>query len=377
MTHKRLSHVLILFVVLAMLSACQANQPKSQITATAESQATQTPGRQTEAPAPTEAPTSIAQNTPTQAAGSYATITLENAPNLVPLIASFTLPHWPQNLIWPNEAVDLTDISKDRPAFLAFGEDALDPISLSQLSIGPSYEIPLAGSRVVSIAPDGSSMVVQNDTRAWISTIQGRELWTLPKTEQLYGATYSSDSRYLAIMNAQNIAVTIYDVSAGKDITTLTGFETAAPVYSAVVAPGGDRVAWYARATLQFQDIASGTLTNQLHFEEFIQAIEFSPDHQHIIVCAGSQLMVINSATAEITSQLTLSEPLRSLSISPDGQILAAAMADKLQLWEAKTLVPISAIHAPANMNMIRFSPEGNYLVSTSEEKNIIIWKTP
>ncbi len=102
---------------------------------------------------------------------------------------------------------------------------------------------------------------------------------------------YSDDGRYIVTTSDVEWKASIYDSSNGQPIASLTGFTTAAPGYGVIIAPGGEAAAWYARATLQFQDVASGEMHDAVHFEDFIGPILFTPDGQRLVLYAAGNLM--------------------------------------------------------------------------------------
>ncbi len=303
-------------------------------------------------------------------------ISPETAANLIYYQPLLGLPQWPDRLLWANPSVTPGNPSPP-PDLLLQNEANLYPVFFNPPGLGDAIPLPLNGNQILTFAPDASSLAVQNPNRAGVYNIQGQELWLISKPEQPYSATYSSDSRFLGITSPLDIAVTIYDADSGQEIATLKGFSTAAPIYNVLVAPGGEIVAWYARATLQFQSVTDGQLSGEVHFEDFITSILYTPSGDHLIVSAAGKLMVYNSANAELLAKLTLSEPLHSIDISPDGKMLAGIYGDKLQFWDASTLTPVAALQTPGNLNQVAFSPDSRYLVTASDEQQLVIWYVP
>ncbi|MBE0697435.1 MAG: hypothetical protein IH586_10980 [Anaerolineaceae bacterium] len=195
--------------------------------------------------------------------------------------------------------------------------------------------------------------------------------------QQPYGVEYSSDGRFLAVTSAEKMAVTIYETSSGKEIKELSGFETAAPIYSVIIAPGGRTIAWFARATLQFQDIETGQLSSKINFEDFIGQILFAPDGQELVASAANKLMIFKTQNGEKSAEETLSKPLRDLDFSPDGRLLVGIYSQGLQFWDGHTLAPITTIPAPTALSQQSFSPDGQQIATFSDDQKLVFWHLP
>lgn len=290
---------------------------------------------------------------------------------------TIVIPQWPERLLWPGFSITIPSDPLPRPDLVTNSGPSLYPITVDPLAIGSAITLPLNGSQILAFAPDASSLVVQDPSQTGVYTLEGQQLRVIPRPAQPYSANYSPDGRYLAVLSSDNWEVTIYDVASGLEIQQLSGFETAAPVYNAIIAPGGKTLAYYARATLQFQDVETGQLSNSIFFEDFIGSILFSPDGQRLILNAADKLMIYDPNTAEQLSQTTLSEPLLDMAVSTDGTVVIGIYGQNLQIWDANTLSPITTIKPQTSLAKLSISPDGKHIVTLSNENQITIWTIP
>ncbi len=88
----------------------------------------------------------------------------------------------------------------------------------------------------------------------------------------------SPDGRTLLISSADDLAAYLYDSETGEHLQTLTGYSTAAPIYSVTFSPDGENLLWHSRATFQVQTVADGTLSEPVQFWDFVGVYALSPD---------------------------------------------------------------------------------------------------
>lgn len=283
-----------------------------------------------------------------------------------------TLPGPVERVAWPSP--DVIDLEGSEVALLQSGGEFL-PVLLDPPTLAEPISIPADGSRVIALAPDASSLVIQNDNQTAVFTLGDQQLQVLPQPAQASAANYSEDSRYLVVSSIDQIQATIYDLEENAT-AQIDGFTTAAPVYNTFIAPGGQTAAWVSRATLQFHDVASNTLGQRLDAPDFISTIAFSPDGQRLALSAGTSLEIYSVPSGEQLAQVTLSEPARSLDFSPDGQILLSDYRSGLQSWDAETLAPLSAVSSESSaVTLVSFSPGGDTIISLHDDNTLRVWK--
>ncbi len=312
-------------------------------------------------------------------------ITAENAASLT--AAALTLPEYPQRFLWvpkgggaPGGAKLPAGVSSlsSAPDLLALSGTNLYPIHLDPADFGKPAALPVPGT-VLAFAPDLSSVVANpgqgSNSPPAIYDLTGKLLHTLDEPAG-YGASYSSDSKLLAVSSSNELAVILYDVSTGQRLNKLSGFETAAPVYSAGIVPGNKTIYWISRATLEFQDVQTGRLGQKLNYTDFIGPFVFSPDGTRLALSVEGKLFLYSVPDAKQLAVITLSETVSSLDISPDGKLLAGGYGPHLQIWDAATLAPIANLPvSDTSTGQVSFSPDGRYIVSEIEPNTVAIWK--
>lgn len=324
---------------------------------------------------PTDAPTNITLtprvSTPT--APPALPITLDNAARLT--YTPITLAEYPARLLLVGKDVRVPGMIGLIPDLVVFTGSNLVPVYFDMVEYGPLRPFNIQGE-LLDFAPDLSSMVVRDD--AWqgrILDLSGGLLHTLSEPA-VNTARYAPDGRLIAVTSQSEFAATLYDVSTGEQVARLTGFETAAPVYGVVPAPGGKTIAWHARATLVLQDVASGQIKHTFSFQDFITNFAFSPDGARIVIVVENKLKLFTVPDAQLLAEIDLSQGVASLAWSPDGRLLAAGYGPGLQIWDAATLAPLANLPGPnAFTGQVIFSPDGRRLVTTHEENTIAVWR--
>lgn len=270
-----------------------------------------------------------------------------------------------QNVLWPGP-----------DTLMLHSEQEIYPVTLSPLTVGSPQPLNLPAPPI-AFAPDGSSAAAAPENgRLGIYDLDGGLLHELDMTAP-YFAGYSQDGRWLTAGEQMEMAVRVFDVTTGAQVARLTGFETAAPVYSAATAPGGETLLWWARATLQFQDIATGSLGQQVMYQDFINTFAFDSTGSRLAVSVLNQIDILSVPDGQVLTTLTLSEPARGLAFSPDGNVLAAAYGQSVQAWDAQTWLPLPPLAAGETpVNRVSFSPDGRAIAALDDE-NLHVWRKP
>ena len=211
-------------------------------------------------------------------------------------------------------------------------------------------EIALTNTQTLSgtldFARDGTLIALQDASAIRVYAPDSLELrQTIPFSGTATSAQISPDGRQLAVTSADNIAVTLYDLSTGQPAATLTGFNTAAPVYGVRFDADWQTAIWVARATVQLMDVTSGEWGPRFEHEDFVGALALSPD--------GRILATAVSATI-------------------DGQFTPI-----VKLWNAQTGGEIGVLPQPAIVSSLAFSPDGSLLAAGNIEGNILFWDVP
>lgn len=352
-----------------------APEPMPSATATGDAAATQPPEATGEATATAEATAEATATTqPTRSGAPAAVITAGNAAALVS--SPLPLGGLRGRILWASPDV-LKEQLDPHPDVLLFQEAALHPILVDPVGLAQPVALPLNGGSVLDFAPNASSLVVQFDSGTAVVRPEGPQVWAVTQPAAPYGAAYSRDGSVLALTSGDVWAVTLLRVQNGTLLARLTGFETAAPVYSVFPGPQGQAVAWVARGTLQLQETGTSRLSPAVQYEEFISTLSFSPDGRSLYVVAGSRFDKVSVPSGQVTNTLALTQPLTALDVSRDNTLVAGGYGSSLLIWDANTLAPLASYATSAQVLQVSFSPDGRYLAAIDDGGIFWVWRTP
>lgn len=305
----------------------------------------------------------------------YTTIDRDNLEKIVSS-KTITLPDLISQIIWPSPDVSIPGLV-EKPDMIFLNGSTLYPVQVDPPEIGHPILLPVHEKQLIAFAPDATSLVVQSASQFEVISLDGKTQFQIDIPANPYGAMYSSDGNFLAVTSLDTWEVALYDTKNRFRITSLNGFETAAPIYSVIPGPGGQNVAWYSRASLMLQDIASGNVIAEHHFIDFITSIEFSPDGNDIILIEGRQLHVIDSRSGVETGMVALDEYSRNLHVSPDNDLVVISALNNLQFYTLSDLQLIFGLHMDRNPNQAMFSPDNQYIVVLTENHDLFFFQVP
>lgn len=200
-----------------------------------------------------------------------------------------------------------------------------------------------------------------------------------------YGSVFfSPDGNLLTIESLDSIEVVLYDTNTGAEVNRLSGFETAAPVYSALFSPDGSYLLWISRGTAQPMDISRQALKPALSHEDFIAAARMSRDNSKVATAAagtlnGEMLPLVtlwNAQTGAVLWQTGNEEYFSSLDFSTDNSLLAAGTVDEVIFVDTASGNELSRLQAGGDVvNSLSFSPDGKSLLTCSTDGVATIWK--
>ena len=363
----------MLVVMLAALSGC-APRPAAETVPTSLPQPSAAPATNT--PIPTAAPPVAtptlppAQPAPAAAAPEAAALWTRLSDTTVPA---------PYQMDWSTDGQTVGIRSGDNLKLLSVP----DLGTAAQITVQQPFSL-LAYSTAVN------RMAVSSD----FQTIELREITTgAPRLTinpgfPLLNVSFSADGSRLVVSGTLDIGASIYNTASGSLEKTLTGFETAAPVYSVSFSPDGRQLVWVARATLQLQDIATGKMGLLVSNEDFISAFAFSPDGTLLALGTAAtgadgvfQPVIRRFVTAsgiELTSIPITEAPPAALAINNRGVLAAGGSA--LQIWWNVEPAQLSASLPPTpgeRISGLAFSPDGTQLLSADTAGQILLWQAP
>jgi len=241
---------------------------------------------------------------------------------------------------------------------------------------------------IYAASPDGKTLAFSEDSYNIFlaDASQTRDALTIYSPDMVGAADFAPDGSSLLTTSMDSWLVTLWDVNTGDLQTSLSGFETAAPVYSAQFGADGQRIIWVARATVQLQDIATQEMGPVMSHEDFVSSVALAPDGSQLATAAAGTIddefvpaiFLWNPASGELNAILSNSDPLSAVTFSADSSLLAAAAGKTILIWDAASYQPVATIPTDGDdLSLLAFSPNGSSLASADRSGNITLWQVP
>ncbi len=339
---------------------------------------------ETPTPAPTVEPSptvTAVQLTPTSEPTAIPTpstdlITVNNAWGLN-ILRSLELPVDPSTIVWSQDGSAL--------AVTAYKDVVL--VNVADMKIIKQVTLP-ENETLVDFSSDGHSLATTtNDFKTITITdiLSGQVIQTIDPGVQFVTASFSPDGSQLVVGSVDNWTGLIFNVSSGKQVATITGFQTAAPVYTVRFGADEKSLVWVARGTIQVEQIASQALGAYIGHEDFITAWSLTHSGSLLITAAGGTLNGAfspllnywNPTTGAEIAKLVLPDSAYNLAFSPDDTLLAGTAGDNVIIWDVVSQVQIFI--DPAHLGGARdarFSPSGGLLATIGADRLLNIWST-
>jgi WD40 repeat protein len=345
------------------LAACQP-APVTQAVATAT-------------PLPTEAPTVAPTATLEQAtpALSEPAATQGEQAFSAPGMLKETVITYPTRLIW----------SMDGKRLAVLGEGSLTVLNADsfELIAVRGFQSP---ARALDFSPDGKTLAFSPDGQMIeLDDIDsGQILQSISPDTLFQHVVFSPDGRWLAVDSTDQMAYTLWEVATGQKGTLLSGFVTAAPIYSADFSPSGSKLIWYARGTIQVQDISSAALSTSIGHEDFITSFALNPADNLLATSAGGTfqdeytplIYLWNPESGEQIAAYPQAQVASALAFSPDGVTLAAGIgAEVLLVDPGNGQITQSFQAADDALTALAFSPDGRYLATAGSDGHVRLWR--
>lgn len=370
---RKLFQALIVGGIVITLAACTPTTTPS--TAGQKTEILENTPQVQAAPTLTAAPVSTNTAIPTAALQAQP-ITRENAAELQ-IAASASLTH-PYDLKWSADSSKIGARDTNQDGMILFNAQTLSVESNVEVT-SPFY--------MMDYSPENGLMAVTSNqqTLEIRSITDGTIVHAIQPPNIFVGSTFSPDGRTLAEASADNWAVTLWDMDSGQSIKTLTGFETAAPVYNVKYSRDGRFLIWYARASVQVQHIASEQFSPPLNHEDFVTCLEMSPDGNTLAASTAGTvdgqflpyIRLWDVQSGQVIAELdTGQQSAYSVSFSPDGSLLAASTSAYVLIWDMKTQKQIASLVDPGGaVNGVAFSPDGLTLATAADDGSLRLWK--
>jgi WD40 repeat protein len=232
-----------------------------------------------------------------------------------------------------------------------------------------------ANGRTIAYSLDGLAISL-------FDIVDNQEILTITPDYQFLNAFFSPDGSMLGVESYYAIEVVVYDTTTGEEVRRLSGFETAAPVYSARFAADRKTLVWFSRGTVQPMDITNNTMMPALRHEDFVAAFAVAPDGSVIATAAGG------TYEGEPTPLITYWHPqdgyevavapfldyISALAFSPDSSLLAAGTSVEITFLSVPGAEVLASLDSSGISSLV-FSPDGTRLLACTREGNATIWK--
>ncbi len=290
-----------------------------------------------------------------------------------------------QEITWAPDSSALALVTQNRDASdnQVYGVTLLNASDLSTQSIYSS-----TGNRITSVAADGKTAAVINQDQKAFSLIDAGSTEGTPRsriTDYLIGnVTISPDLRYVAVTKAEFWEVILYDFNTLEELRSLSGFETAAPIFNAGFNSSLQWLVWHARGTLQLQEVETGMLSSPYQHEDFVSYYTLSPDGMILASAAARYInneavpviILWDTLSATELSALVLDTQVTALQFSPDGKLLAVAAGKDLQLWDAAAGNLLTTLTGHTDIILeLAFSPDQHTIASAGLDNQLYLWQ--
>jgi len=313
------------------------------------------------------------QSTPATLSSGITAITVENAVGLKP-VAELKPSNGALTCSWAQggESLWLQDL---------FSVSLVDAATLDQLAkfdggeYAAIYDTSSAG-RFVAYSQDGVEIKL-------LDILTQQDVLTITPGFPSSNAFFSPDDEILAVASLENIEIVLFNLNDGTRAGQLSGFTTAAPVYSASFGYG-DTLIWESRGTIQPMTIGSAELGPTLSHEDFVVAVAASPNGSLVATTSAGTLnnefqplvTLWNAASGEMIWQQGNPEYFSSLDFSPDGSLLAAGTVGEVIIYDVVAGVEIIRLPFGSEaVNSLAFSPIGDTLLTCEVNGNVALWK--
>jgi WD40 repeat protein len=289
-----------------------------------------------------------------------------------------------QQIKWANDSLSLAVSTQnvDSAGTQLFGINVLDIPALTPLHILSTQD-----GRVADISPDGkmAALISVDMTAISLVDISTGVTTTLPLPSGFLvgNATFSPDGATLAVSKVDEWEVVLLSIKDGSLVNTLTGFETAAPIYNAGFTQSPQWIVWHARATLQLQEITDGVFGPTLDHQDFVTTYAMTRDGSMLAsnvstagIDPGPAVTLWDAAGGNVLKTYMLSEPALCIDFSPSGSLLAMGVGNALQIWDVTSGTLLASLDGHAGqITTLAFSPDGKYIATAGNDNQLFLWQ--
>lgn len=325
----------------------------------------------TESPSPTIPPVPVPVEITTKNAVSLTVVSRAPVKNI-------------QQIKWANDGLSLAVSTQNTDAFdnQLFGVSVLAIPALTPTNIMSTQD-----GRVADISSDGKLAALVSTDMTSISLVDlsagNTVLLTFTPGFQVGNATFSPDGATLAVTKVDEWLVDLFSTADGSLVNSLSGFETAAPIYNAGFTESPQWIVWHARATLQLQEIVDGNFGPTLDHQDFVTAYAMTHDGSMLAsnvstagINPGPAVTLWDAAGGNVLKTYELTEPALCIEFSPNGTLLAMGVGSTLQIWDvtSSTMLTSFTEHS-GQITALAFSADGKFLATAGNDNQLFLWQ--
>ena len=240
--------------------------------------------------------------------------------------------------------------------------------------------------QLLDYSPDTRLMATTQDRNTLeLSDIESGMLnSTLTPGYTIYNAVFLPGGKQIAILSADEMSFSIWDIDSAEKLNSYKGFETAAPIYNITFSDDGKTAIWYARATVQTTRLSSGQMGPILSHQEFVGGLDMAPKENWLAAASatttGSEPQAViqlwDAGRGEGIGEFKGCEIIPiSLDFSTDGKILAADCQNKVIIWDVNGFNVLAELDThDDSVTSVKFSPDGSMLATAANDGKIRIW---
>ena len=373
---KNLIRLLILVFLIGTLSACGGFQNQNQQAAGRVNASTAPVVKKTQAlsatPTIDRSPATLIEEDIQEAGIEYPQI---DSANIMALdVIAGTVHNNPSRVVWALDGQSFGVVNNSQVVRYNARDLAIEAVYAVQ---EPAY--------LLDYSPDGHTIAITEDQTSiqfWDIEIIQQISETMPGP--FSDAIFLPDGVALAVASLEEIAVQIIEIESGMTTRTITGFDTAAPVYRVKFSQVGDVMMWIARSGVQLMAYPAMEMGPEFYHEDFINDAALHPSGESLAVTTagtvdGEYAPIIqfwNVGDGSSGGEIVLESVPSSIAFSKDGDLIMGPVGSSIRIWETSALSEVTAFDQHTGIiNGFALSPDGRQLVTTADDNKIFLWQ--
>ena len=284
---------------------------------------------------------------------------------------------FPHEIVWAQDSQTITAA--------ADGSASLLDAQTLEIEKVFSYEVPASLS---AASPDGKTVAFSDDNQ----NIGLFDLTTANKTLTIHPdyfigrIDFSPDGRRMLTTSQEDLLVTLWDTNSGDVLKTLSGFDTAAPVYTARFGDDGEHIVWVSRGRIQLTNIESGEMSMVFDHEDFIVSWALSHDGKYLATASAGMvqghfvplILIWDTDSGETRMLMNSESSYDAVTFCPNTHLVAIAQENLI------TIIDLDEFCKPAELTLsggsitdMAFAPDGSALAAVNADGLIALWRIP